>query len=156
METFGMLDTLSKPFTRGESLAESQILHIALRSMKVEGSTMVELAAKKISVWWKLVTPRKMLLRRMARRDECRAIVLGMAENAVNIAITKQRRRRALLRSGAAMKIQRCFRHWCATILVEARRTEREERSVIAWRSLSVLCAAVKALEHCHRVSAPI
>jgi hypothetical protein len=151
METFGMLDTLSKPFTRGESMAESQVLHIALRSMKVEGATLLQLAARKISVWWKLVAPRKKLLRRMTRRDECRDIVLAMADSAVATGLMRQRRRRSLLRAGAAMKIQRLFRQWVSTTLVEARRLEREERAVVAWRKLSLITSAVQAAVRIYR-----
>jgi hypothetical protein len=151
METFGMLDTLSKPFTRGESMAESQVLHIALRSMKVEGATLLQLAARKISVWWKLVAPRKKLLRRMTRRDECRDIVLAMADSAVATGLMRQRRRRSLLRTGAAMKIQRLFRQWVSTTLVEARRLEREERAVVAWRKLSLITSAVQAAVRIYR-----
>lgn len=143
METFGMLDTLSKPYTRGESMAESQVLQIALRSMRVEGLTLMELAARKISVWWKLVAPRRKLLQRLVRRDECRALVLAMADSAVAIGMARQRRRRSLLRNGAAMKIQRLFRHWCSTILVETRRRERELRAKVAWGSLSLVCNVV-------------
>jgi hypothetical protein len=151
METFGMLDTLSKPFTRGESMAESQVLHIALRSMKVEGATLLQLAARKISVWWKLVAPRKKLLRRMTRRDECRDIVLAMADSAVATGLMRQRRRRSLLRTGAALKIQRLFRQWVSTTLVEARRLEKEERAVVAWRKLSLITSAVQAAVRIYR-----
>ena len=158
METFGMLDSLSKPFTRGESLAESQILHIALRSMKVDDSTVLEMAVRKIIVWWRLVAPRKKLLRRMALRDACREIVLDMADAVVLIAGTKQRRRRTLMRNGAAMKIQRCFRHYCATILVEERRKQMAQRRAVAWKALGELCDVVQVairiyrfIRYCHR-----
>lgn len=145
METFGMLDTLSKPFTRGESMAESQVIHIALRNMRVEGSTLLEMAARKISVWWRLVAPRKKLLRRMALREQCKDIIYSMADSAVLIGITKQRRHRSLLRNGAAMKIQRCFRYWSNTILVEERRVEQLERSRVAWQGLSLWSNCVMA-----------
>ncbi len=143
METFGMLDTLSKPFTRGESLAESQLIHIALRNMKVGQSTLIEMAARKISVWWRLVGPRKKLLRRMNLRDDCKDIVFSLVESAVIIGIGKQRRRRMLLRNGAAMRIQRMFRFWSTTILVATRRKELMQRSSAAWERLSLWGNAV-------------
>lgn len=143
METFGMLDTLSKPFTRGESMAESQLIHIALRNMKVGGSTLIEMAARKISVWWRLVAPRKKLLRRMSLRDDCKDIVFSLIESAVTIGLGKQRRRRTLLKNGAAMRIQRMFRFWSTTILVAARRKELIQRSRVAWERLSLWGNAV-------------
>lgn len=151
METFGMLDTLSKPFTRGESMAESQMIHIALRSMRVEGSTVAGMAARKISVWWRLIAPRKKLLRRMAVREVCRDIVHAMVDSAFLIGTTKQRRHRSLLRNGAAMKIQRCFRFWSNTIMAEERRLEQEERSRIAWRGLSLWANCVMAAIRIYR-----
>ena len=139
------LNLLSRPLQLGDAHApqsEAQLVHYALRNLEYNGVSLAELAALKIGVWWRLVAPRKKLLRRMFVRDCVLDVVGHVVDRAVVLGTAQRRRRRHLLRQGAAMKIQRCFRRWSATVLADERRAEMEERSKIAWERLDcwILC----------------
>lgn len=100
-------------------------------------------AARKIQIWYMLVGPRRKLLQRLSTRDCVLDAINKILERTNQLVAIRQRRRRHLLRQGAAMKIQRCFRFWVRTVLEEERRIEALERQKIAQKSLDYWARSV-------------
>jgi hypothetical protein len=109
----------------------------------MRGGSEEYVAASKLAVWWTLLSPRRKLVKRIAIRECIQAILADLIDVSVATGISRQRRRQALLRQGAAMKIQRCFRYWCATVLVEEKRKEKIEHVRVAWSRLDRWARAV-------------
>lgn len=139
IEALQLLSNLSRPYSpsiRGEMRAERQIVHIALDSNDLDGDVARKLAAQKISVWWQLLGPRVKLQRRMDARFFVLELVKDMVDRSVDRSLQNQRRRKLMMRQGAALKIQKVFRYWVNTVLAEERQHEREERQRVAWDRL--------------------
>eukprot|EP01038_Epipyxis_sp_PR26KG_P004704 gene4704-6604_t len=145
LDTFVNLSRPSSDISQlhGEMRAESQVVYMALRNIQINGETIVELAAKKISTWWVLIGPRMKLKRRIFAKKLSLSIIDSMVVNAVNIGNNNIRRRRTLLRQGAALKIQRVFRIYNTTLLVNKRHEKMLKRSEKAWAAWTAVARAV-------------
>ena len=109
-ETLEILDNLSRPFVQYHERSNRQEINTALRNLRVNGRSVEEIAVTKLQVWWRLVFPRKKLMKRIHARDFCKEIAYNCAEDAMKIVMIKRAKRRRMLRIGACLTIQRCFR----------------------------------------------
>jgi hypothetical protein len=112
MQMLELYGSLQHPYTRAEARAESQVLQIVLRQIDEEGrgeKNLLRMAVRKISIWWKLVAPRKKFWRRMRVKNTMISIVDSMITDAVLKSNKKRRRRAQLLRNGAALTLQRWY-----------------------------------------------
>ena len=113
-ELFSSLSSLLSPYLPGASKAESQVIHLALRDLEssghTSGSVLVEMAARKIAIWWSFVGPRQKLRRRMVIRNMCIEVINMCAYRAVSKSVSKRKRRFRWLLNHAALQIQKCLR----------------------------------------------
>jgi hypothetical protein len=119
------------------------LLSTALRLIDNEDEAVEDRAARKIAVWYMMVAPRRKLLNRLTSRDCANEIVNLILDKTHQMVQVRVRRRKHLLRQGAAMKIQRAFRYWVANVLEEERKMEREERRRMAQQRLIMVIKAV-------------
>ena len=117
MEVLSTFSALTSRQTRNEARLESQVVYIALRDMQVDGSTLVEAAVVKIQIWWKLTWPKYQLRKRIASKTLCHSIIDDLVSDAFYYGHKKFKRQMILLRIGAAVRIQRCFKEWKSKIL---------------------------------------
>ena len=101
-------------------------------------------AARKISVWYMIISPRRKLMKRLTNRNFILEIVVSIADQAFNIGQIRGRRRNHMLRVGAAVRIQKMYRNWVARQSAEELRMELEERKRITDRYFLVWIRAVK------------
>lgn len=112
MEMLEIYGSLQHPYTRAEARSESQVLQIALRQVVLEntGKNLLQLAARKISAWWKLMGPRKIFWRRWRVRNTVLSILDDVVSRAVLYSSKRRRLRARLLRNGATITLQRWYR----------------------------------------------
>lgn len=113
-ELFSSISSLLSPYIPGASKAESQLIHLALRDLQSSGHTsgpvLVEMAAKKIAIWWSFVGPRLKLRRRMVIRNMCIEVINMCAYRAVSKSVSKRKRRFRWMLNHAALQIQKFIR----------------------------------------------
>jgi len=115
-ELFSSISSLLSPYIPGASKAESQLIHLALRDLQSSGHTsgpvLVEMAAKKIAIWWSFVGPRLKLRRRMVIRNLCIEVINMCAYRAVSKSVSKRKRRFRWMLNHAALQIQKFIRSY--------------------------------------------
>jgi len=151
VDTLEMLDTLSRPFVRYRELSTRQDINAALRNIRINGETVEEIAVTKVQVWWRLVYPRKKLMKRIHARDLCKDIAYSCAEDAINIVTIKRAKRRRMLRVGACLTIQRYFRKFRFDSMGSLRNVRLKKRSDRAWYLLEIWRRAAAAGVHIYR-----
>ena len=140
-----ILDTLSRPFVQYHERSNREEINIALRNLRVNGKSVEEIAVTKLQVWWRLVFPRKKLMKRIHARDLCKEIAYGCAEDAMNKVMIKRAKRRRMLRIGACLTIQRCFRKFRLHFIGSLRNIRLKRRSDRAWYLLEIWRRAAAA-----------
>jgi len=140
-----MLDTLSRPFVQYHERSNREEINIALRNLRVNGKSVKEIAVTKLQLWWRLVFPRKKLMKRIHARDLCKEIAYGCAEDAMNKVMIKRAKRRRMLRIGACLTIQRCFRKFRLHFIGSLRNIRLKRRSDRAWYLLEIWRRATTA-----------
>jgi len=140
-----MLDTLSRPFVQYHERSNREEINIALRNLRVNGKSVKEIAVTKLQLWWRLVFPRKKLMKRIHARDLCKEIAYGCAEDAMNKVMIKRAKRRRMLRIGACLTIQRCFRKFRLHFIGSLRNIRLKRRSDRAWYLLEIWRRATAA-----------
>ena len=122
-------------------------LRYALRSVdKKYSSKGQEIgAASKISVWWKLMYPQKKLHRRMLSRAVCLDVVLDVVEVTLVKCHTAYRKRYWMMRQGAAIMIQRLFRYWKYSFLVQVVKIQRAYRRSCARSKVTCVVTSTRA-----------
>jgi hypothetical protein len=101
-------------------------------------------AVKKISIWYMIVAPRRKLIQRLTTRRNVIEIVYSIVDQSYNIALIRQRRRKNLLRAGAAIKIQKTYKSFVNRVTEEEQRIEMEERQQIVDMYFSLWYRAVR------------
>ena len=102
-------------------------------------------AALKILEWWRLLYPRKKLLRRLEVRDMCHELMYEFLDLALARGLRSIRQRFHMMRHGAVVKIQTRFRYWKATHLNSYVRIQRAVRRYLARRTVLYLVRVVRA-----------
>jgi len=102
-------------------------------------------AVKKIEIWYLIMSPRKKLLKRLLHRNMMLDIVYSIIDQSYNIALIRHRRRKHMLRLGAAIKIQRNYKAWVKRMQEEEAKQEQEERKQAVEYYLAIWVRAVKA-----------
>ncbi len=120
------------------------LLSTALRLIDNEDETLEDRAARKIAVWYMMVAPRKKLLSRLTSCDCAHEVINLILYKTHQMVQVRFRRRKTLMRQGAAMKIQRAFRYWVANVLEEERKIEREEKRRMAQQRLAMVTKTVR------------
>lgn len=101
-------------------------------------------AARKIAVWYSIMSPRRKLLKRLLHRNMMLDIVYSIVDQSYNIALIRHRRRKNMLRIGAAIKIQRNFKNWIKRMQEEEAKQEYEDRKQAVDYYLSLWIRAIK------------
>jgi hypothetical protein len=102
-------------------------------------------AATKMQVWWQLIYPQKKLSRRMFVRALCSEIVLDVVDATINRCHFSYRKRFVMMRQGAAILIQRHYRHWRRTTLEQVIRIQRAFRRSKARGLMRYVITVVRA-----------
>jgi hypothetical protein len=125
LQVLELYSSLLSPLSRAEALAESQVVNITLRGLQIDGATIVELATKKIQLWWRMNYPRMRLRKRMACVQFIRGIIFSVVSDVEVVGMKRLRRKRLFEKLGAVIKIQKLFRHWRNTVLTRIQMIKR-------------------------------
>jgi hypothetical protein len=101
-------------------------------------------AVRKIEIWYLIMSPRKKLMTRLIHRNIVSEILYSVIDQAYNIGQIRYKRRANMLKSGAAIKIQKLYKGWIQKQVDEEFRVEMEERQRVTDRFLNVWVGAVK------------
>jgi hypothetical protein len=99
-------------FSKGEARAEAQLIQINIKDAKVSGQALVKLAARKLSLWWHYMGPRRKLRHRMDARAMCLSLVTDIVHESALKALKRRRQKALMMRHGSAVTIQRVIKHW--------------------------------------------
>lgn len=125
-----------------QSRIDGEVSMEAFRSWK-KPLSVLDLAQRKLSLWWRLIGPQRRLMRRMASRRFVLEIVEDLIDRSLVRSWQRKKRQTRLLKEGAATKMQRLFRSWRVAIFEEEVKFERESRREIAWYLLDRWATAV-------------
>jgi hypothetical protein len=134
MEMNAVLKEKEKRLQENEETKGSQVIQQIIRKY----------AVKKISIWYMIVAPRRKLIQRLTTRRNVIEIVYSIVDQSYNIALIRQRRRKNLLRAGAAIKIQKTYKSFMNRVNEEEQRVEMEERQQIVDLYLTLWYKAVR------------
>ena len=147
ISTLKIILSLAPQYNIENSRQNRQGIDLAIKTVQKmkAGCPVVEIAARKIQIWWKFVFPRIRLLERMNVLKMTREIIYVIVDSVTSKALNVRQKRENIMAFGAAIKIQRHFRVWKTTASSKFIRIQRFFRRVRARVRIRYLWVVTRA-----------
>jgi hypothetical protein len=135
------------------------LLQTTLAQVRAKGArSKRDLAVNKLIAWYRIIFPRRKLLRRINGREAASDIIDFLFERMFLTIGFRERKRKQLLKQGAAMRIQRFYRSYIQQVIQEEEDQEIAERIKFAhncleiWRRCTMNAIRIfRFIRYCHR-----